>query len=387
MGKPRRISLSTRNREVATKLLKEIQTELQSPSSHNQKMRFSECLSQFNDSETIRIKNRELKKETHDENMRYLERCKSFICNKLHSDDCYLSQVSPTLAKLFIQSFKGRTDNETGSRARKYARTICIRFFDLAWKELLIGENPFMRTEKIIVQKKEPDPYDLNELIDLLARMPENTYELRTQKNAIRFAYNTGIRRSNIRKVRIKDINSTEYDFSYIYMEKTKKGKEHSVAIAGEAWSAYSDQIINLQNHLGDNLSPDTPLFANWYGNMLHKDTISKWINKAIARYAPHLHGKTFHKLRTTSANNVEDIGGKGSATEVLGHSDEATTNLFYLKKKKKSNLKKQHDWLSKTPMLTKNRDYYNRKESGIQSNPCGVDGTENNVNKPKLFI
>jgi integrase len=353
MEKPRRISLSTRNRTIALARLKIIQQKLQNEPIQKKTITFSEYLLEFIHSEKLRIKNQEFSEASHNEDIRYLEKFRSFMNKRLYCKDFFLSQITPTHAKHFIESFIGRTHNETGARARKAARRIGIRFFENAWLEQLISENPFRRTLPVRYEKKEADPFEIADLRALLLKMPENTYLQKTQKNAIRFAYNTGIRRSNIRSIKIIDYKIDENQLSYIYMPKTKNGKEHCVAVAGEALNAYLDQLDNLKIHFGKVLSPDMSLFANQNGKMFHKDTISKWVSKSIKRHSPNLEGKTFHKLRTTTANMVEEVGGHGSATEVLGHDREDTTDRFYLKKKKKTNLSRQHEWLSQTPLLT----------------------------------
>ncbi len=350
----KRPSLGTKNEEEAKRRLKKIKTDLLewSPKNSN-RILYNDFVKQYDKSERIRIKDGDIKESTHIENMRYLEKLRQHLEREHNSRAVYLSEVTARDARTFLEAFTGRLDGQSGKRARQYARALGIRAFDMAYNDESIEQNPFRRTSKITMKQKKVIQFTPEELSDLLSKMPDSTYELRTQKNAIRLDYNTGLRRENLKSIKLKDVHRYSESIVVLNLPTTKNGDEHRVPLEGEALHAYHDQIANLIQRFGDDLDPEMPLFSNKEGRMLFKDTISKWISKAIKRYAPELTGKTFHCLRKTTAGETKKLSNLRVVKEILGQSDEKVAQRYYLEKEP-TDIQKHSEVLKQFKPLTK---------------------------------
>jgi integrase len=353
MGKKQRISLSVKGFEPAKKKLKSIQFALQERTFDKlNQILFPEFIAEFDRSEKIRIKDGEISERTHAENMRYLEKFRIFIVKRFGSESVYLYEIGSEHARKFLETLTGRLEGQNGTRSRQYARNTLLRAFELAVADGKIQSNPFTQTKKITVKRKKPNPFTPVELRQLLTRLPDHTYEYRTWRNGIRFTYNTGVRNSELRRIRVKDIKHLEDGMLYVLLPITKNRKEHQIPITSEALEGYKEQIENLRIQFGENLSPDLPLFAGDTGKVLSSSTVSKWITKAIRKHAPDLKGKTFHCLRKTTADEVRKLAGLTTAKEVMNHSDERVTKRHYTTEDK-IDLHSHERALSQMPRIT----------------------------------
>jgi integrase len=357
IGKKQRPSLGTKNKEKAKELLiiEILKLHESLSTNRNKKTLFTEFFDSFRISEKIRVKDGDLSDDSHDEDMRYVDKFFEFANKHLKRKTFFLEEVTPTIAKLFLQSFTGRFENESGKRSRQYARRVLRRLFRAAFNEELIASNPFDRTDTITIKAKEPNPFEPIDLSEMVNKMPETNYDLRTWKNGLRFDYNTGLRRENLRTICLKHIKRSKNGILYVFLPKTKPGDPHEVAITCEALSAFHDQIKNLKMKFGDDLPGDLPLFANRKGKFLHPDTISHWKSKVIKKYAPQLRGTPFHSLRRTTGDQATILTDKATAQEILGHKDGKSIDRYA--RRKAPNLSQQEKTLSKFPRLTPSND------------------------------
>ena len=384
IGKKRRLSLGTKKQKEAEKRLRKIQQELQDHSPDNRKdILYGELVQAFDNSERVRINDRELSQSTHDCNLRYLEKFRVFLKIKFHTETVYLSEITGEDARLFLDSLKGRRPEEAGTRSRQYAQGSLRRLFNFAIQNGKIKENPFLQTRKIVMKHKKVDPFLPEEVRYLLSRIPESTFAYRTWRNGIRFDYNTGLRNSELRRIQLKDLHQLTDGLLYVHLQITKNGEERCVPIESEALQAYSEQLENLNKQFGENLSPELPLFPNERGKMLYISTVSKWITKLIELYAPHLKGKTFHSLRKTTADEVRKRSGNSGtkiASEILGHGSEAVTKKFYLTEPK-ADIHQHAEALAKMERITPSPEKKKPASDKAPLFPAELLDTQNHLN------
>ena len=354
LGKKQRKSLSVKNYKAAEKKLKSIQYALQEQTFEKvNEILLHQFIVEFDNSEKVRITDGEITERTHAENMRYVEKFRLDIIKRFGADTVYLNEITGEHARKFLETLTGSREGQSGTRSRQYARNTLLRFFELAVTDGKIQSNPFTQTKKIKVKRKKPNPFTPEELRSLLTKLPDHTYEYRTWRNGIRFTYNTGVRNSELRRIRLNDIKHLQDGMLYVFLPITKNKKEHQIPITSEALEGYKEQIENLRIQFGENLSPDLPLFASDTGKVLSASTVSKWISKAIRNYAPELKGKTFHCLRKTTADEVRKIsGGLKISKEVLNHSSERVTQRYYTTEDK-NDLHSHERALSQMPRIT----------------------------------
>ena len=353
LGKKRRLSLNTNKPERARKLLKKIQFELQERTIENEnEVMFSKFVEEFDSSERVRIKKGKINEKTHKGNLHYIEKFRKYLIQTFKSEHIYLSEIRPDHARKFLESLHGKLPGQTGERSYQYARNVMLRFFNLALCDDKIKENPFIKTQKITVTVKEPNPFTVEEIDYLISMIPTASYEYRTWRNGIGFDYNTTLRAIELRNIKLKDIHRESDGLLYVHLPKTKNGKSFNVPIVNDALNCYRMQLENLKSHFGKEFSDELPLFANYYGKVLSEATVSKWVLKAIRKYLPHLEGKkTWHCIRKTGGTEVEKRRGEKIASQVLNHSDEKVTRRHYLKKQE-IDLHIHADALSQMPRL-----------------------------------
>lgn len=331
VGEPRRFSLGTKKEKEANERLKHERQRLLNLGTNDQsQILWPDFKSKFETIEEARVRYGKIQQSTHVANMAYLHRFTAFLKAEFGTEIVRIGLITTDRAQRFLDTITGKLPGQDGGRARQYARNSLIRAFQYAASHLQLPVNPFLNTSKFPVEHKKPNPFSVSELSEIISKLPEDTYELRTAKNGVRFAYGTGLRNSELRNLRLNQIMMDSEGY-YLFLPRTKNGNEHRVPIENDALTAMLDQKKNLTDQFRSKLALDCPLFAGDKGTVLVSATVSKWMTKAIRRHAPHLKGKTWHTIRKTNVTEVTRTSGIEVASRVVNHSSTKVTERYYL--------------------------------------------------------
>ncbi len=182
----------------------------------------------------------------------------------------------------------------------------------------LIADNPCKHVKNLTENRR--DRYISDEEFESIKKIAPDHL-----KNIIDFAYMTGLRQGDILEMPLSSL-STEGIF--VLISKTSRNTKQKILIE---WSDELKRIVSLAQFRANQLK-SSYLFPNLSGKKYTSSGFqSNWqklLKKALDEkiITERFH---FHDIRRKTASDVENISGRESARQLLGHSDQKTTAIY----------------------------------------------------------
>jgi integrase/recombinase XerC len=225
-------------------------------------------------------------------------------------------EIKPYLLKLHNMKYKRSTISRKLSSLRS--------FYKYLTKENVVYDNPFILVSLPKKEKKLPSFLYYNELDDIL-HIPDISTPLGLRNRLIlELLYATGIRVSELVKIKIKDIDTNQKSIRI-----NGKGNKDRDVLYGD----YCKDILNIYLNDGylrllNNKKCDY-LILNNRGNSITERAIRYIIDKIIDDSAMKKH-VTPHTIRHTFATHLLDNGADLlTVQELLGHESLSTTQIY----------------------------------------------------------
>ena len=157
-------------------------------------------------------------------------------------------------------------------------------------------------------------------------KQTRNLYEKRLARAIISTLYVTGIRRSELISLKVRDI-----DFSRRTMNVTGKGdKMREIPLIPSLLKEISLYLRSVELMVGGDRTPDSPLFVTFSGKALYPGYVDRAIKSELGEIGSITGRKSPHVLRHTLATELLDEGtGLNAIKELLGHSSLAATQVY----------------------------------------------------------
>lgn len=245
------------------------------------------------------------------------------ITNKLAKslDTPTLSAISTAKIREFLYEQKQTRlwSNKTFRNYRQYLKT----FFDYCWREGYVAKNPVTKIEKPKLSKRLPRCLNKQQIDTLLMYLDcyewYNELEAKRNKAIIRTFLFTGIRLSELLRLRTAHINFDEFEMSII---QGKGRKDRIVPIHPKLFPFLKSYQSAKRN------KPTTFFFSSIRSDsaLTEKNlyAIIKKLRKVAGfHFTPHMLRHTFGKLSIEANLNPFKL------QNIMGHSDIQTTQIY----------------------------------------------------------
>ena len=157
-------------------------------------------------------------------------------------------------------------------------------------------------------------------------KQTRNLYEKRLARAIISTLYVTGIRRSELISLKVRDI-----DFSRRTMNVTGKGdKMREIPLIPSLLKEISLYLRSVGMMVSDDRTPEAPLFVTFRGRALYPEYVDRTVRRELSGISGITGRKSPHVLRHTIATELLDRGADLNAIkELLGHSSLAATQVY----------------------------------------------------------
>ena len=173
------------------------------------------------------------------------------------------------------------------------------------------------------VERREPDILSPEEIERLLEQPSGDSYKELRDSAMLELLYATGIRVSELIRLRISDVNM---QMGFLICQDG--GRERMVSFDNEVREALRRYLMKARDYMATNEARDI-LFVNCSGTPMSRQGFWKLV-KSYARKAGITKDITPHTLRHTfAAHMVENGTDLKSVQEMLGHSDISTTHMY----------------------------------------------------------
>ena len=197
-------------------------------------------------------------------------------------------------------------------------------FFQYLIKNQIININPTIKLESPKVSKKTPETISKKDIETLLNEPSTNNNKGIRDKAMLEILYATGIRVSELIKLKKQDINIS---LEYIICRKNNKD-ERIIPLGKIALESLKIYLEKSRNEMIKN-NDENYLFVNCNGNPMTRQGFWKII-KYYAKKSGIPYQITPHMLRHSFAKHLIENGAPiESVQEMLGHSDISTTQIY----------------------------------------------------------
>ena len=157
-------------------------------------------------------------------------------------------------------------------------------------------------------------------------KQTRNLYEKRLARAIISTLYVTGIRRSELISLKVRDI-----DFSRRTMNVTGKGdKMREIPLIPSLLKEISLYLRSVGMMVSDDRTPEAPLFVTFRGRALYPEYVDRTVRRELSGISGITGRKSPHVLRHTIATELLDRGADRNAIkELLGHASLAATQVY----------------------------------------------------------
>ncbi|WP_411032305.1 tyrosine-type recombinase/integrase [Spongiimicrobium sp. 3-5] len=187
-----------------------------------------------------------------------------------------------------------------------------------------IDASPLAKHKALKTSKKIEVPFSESEMQEILSQIPfKNDFEGTRDKLIIELLYTTGIRRSELINLRLKDLDMTGRTLKVL----GKRNKERIVPLLPSTLvlvTAYFEQ----RSMLNQDTEVDH-IFLTAAGNKIYETLVYRIINGYFSLVSSKVK-KSPHILRHTFATHLLNKGADlNSVKELLGHSSLASTQVY----------------------------------------------------------
>lgn len=197
-------------------------------------------------------------------------------------------------------------------------------YYKFLQKAELIAKNPLAKHKALKTKKKLEVPFSEMEMDKILKQIPfENDFEGARDKLIIELLYATGIRRTELINIKLKDFNGDRTSLKVL----GKRNKERILPLVSSLTPLLSSYLSHrsMLKVIDDN---DTLLLTK-SGQKIYETLVYRVINKYLSVVSPKVK-KSPHILRHTFATHLLNNGADLNAVkELLGHSSLASTQVY----------------------------------------------------------
>lgn len=245
------------------------------------------------------------------------------------SEYCLPTMTMQDVTKEFIQGFReylmnNARNRKTGAPLAQYSQMAYFSCFraciNQAYRDEIITSNPNVQVTRINAEEVERNYLTLEELRTMAATpFDEND----TFRRAFLFSCLTGLRKSDVHRLRWGDVHQQGEFTRIIFRQKKTRGQE------------YIDINPQAAELMGTRRGDNDAVFANFRENGNDRRYLTKWLARAgITKKI------TFHCARHTFAVMMIDLGADiYTVSKLLGHRSIKTTQIYakILDKKKQA--------------------------------------------------
>jgi len=145
----------------------------------------------------------------------------------------------------------------------------------------------------------------------------------------VNLALYSGLRVSEIAKLKIQDLNLDQVDDPYIYVLNGKRGKARDVYLDTELVSELKRFISYKKKTLKDSIEPEAPLIAGRNGNHSTTTTLQISFKKAIKDSGLDTHYSIHNARHTYGTHLYHTTQNLRYVQKQLGHSNITMTSLY----------------------------------------------------------
>ncbi|MGB5820397.1 MAG: tyrosine-type recombinase/integrase [Saonia sp.] len=187
-----------------------------------------------------------------------------------------------------------------------------------------INKNPLAKHKALKTAKKIEIPFSENEMENVLFQLPfEDSFEGVRDKLVIELLYTTGIRRSELINLKLRDLNRSQQTLKVL----GKRNKERLLPLLPTTLhllERYFEQRQDLKEIVDDEY-----IFLSKSGNKIYNTLVYRIINRYFSEVSSKVK-KSPHILRHTFATHLLNKGADlNSVKELLGHSSLASTQVY----------------------------------------------------------
>lgn len=222
------------------------------------------------------------------------------------------SDLRNLLAQKFRQGLKQKSLQRWLSSIRSY--------FNYLMREGILDDNPAQRVQAPKGEKKLPEVLDVDAIIQLIERIPDDKLALR-DRCILELFYCSGMRLSELASLKVTDL-----DIQSEQIQVLGKGQKMRLVPLGQAAISATQAWLKSR---GVQLTEPVWLFPGKGQNHLHPRSIEKRLEKRAKeaglwqRVYPHL-------MRHSFASHILESSGDLRAVQLLlGHADISTTQVY----------------------------------------------------------
>jgi len=228
--------------------------------------------------------------------------------------DINYSQIRSWIVDLVERKVSNRSVNRKISSLKS--------FYKYLQKIKIIQNNPLSSHKALKTSKKIQVPFSIKEVNEVLSNIEtEDSFESTRNKLIVALFYSTGMRRTELIKLKMNSINFSEKQLKVI----GKRNKERLLPLLPSVLKSMHNYI--KQRDLID--TSEDYLFLTSKGNKLYETLVYRIINNYFSNVSSKLK-KSPHILRHSFASHMLNEGADlNSVKELLGHSSLASTQVY----------------------------------------------------------
>ncbi|MCK5440635.1 MAG: tyrosine-type recombinase/integrase [Maribacter sp.] len=187
-----------------------------------------------------------------------------------------------------------------------------------------IVNNPLSKHKALKTSKKIEVPFSEVEMQRILSQIPfENDFEGRRDKLIIELLYATGIRRSELINLEVKDVDFSNKSLKVL----GKRNKERIIPLLASTLELFRLYFLR-RNDLFEIIDNEFVFLAK-SGNKIYETLVYRIINGYFSKVSSKVK-RSPHILRHTFATHLLNKGADlNSVKELLGHSSLASTQIY----------------------------------------------------------
>lgn len=244
----------------------------------------------------------------------------------LESEFPHLVKDHRTVHPTVIRSFLGMMIDNGVSKKSIVRKLSSLRsFYKYLVRHKIVTNNPALNIITPKVEKKLPQFVDQKAMEKVLAAPDTSTVEGARDSAMLELFYGTGIRRSELLNLTMKDIDDRNRT-----IKVTGKGnKQRILPMTSKAYEALQRYFKLRKEKLPHTLSNKEPVFCDEHGNRLTPQRVYAVVHSYLQDVAE-IQQKSPHVLRHSFATHLLDNGADILAVkELLGHERLSTTQIY----------------------------------------------------------
>lgn len=217
-----------------------------------------------------------------------------------------------------------QSEEKISSRTIRRRISSLSAFYRFLQKSGVVAENPVRKLPLPKIQTSLPKFIRERDIVDLLENFdPEDDFFLLRDKLIVALLYNTGMRRSELVNIQMKDLNLP------VIKVKGKRNKERLVPLSGSVLEMMQEYINQRERYLNEAGLHSEHLLITRKGTGIYPEVVYRVVKKYFSH--PNFSRKNHphvlrHSFATAMLNHGADIL---HVKEILGHSNLNATQVY----------------------------------------------------------